>query len=76
MSGHTTGKFSKHRTVSGCPIYHNMTLEECKARAEMRADKAKLKAEEGVEDQDPSAKNLRQSVSEGRSILTNRKKTL
>ncbi|XP_071806645.1 histone acetyltransferase KAT7-like isoform X1 [Asterias amurensis] len=59
--GHITGKFSKHRTVSGCPIYHNMTLEECKARAETRADKAKQKVEDGQEDSEAGSKNLRQS---------------
>lgn len=28
--GHYTGKFDLHHTVSGCPMYHNTTAEECK----------------------------------------------
>ena len=41
-----------------------MTLEECKARAETRADKAKQKVEDGQEDLEAGSKNLRQSVSQ------------
>ncbi|XP_072166506.1 histone acetyltransferase KAT7-like isoform X2 [Diadema setosum] len=39
--GHFTGKFSKHRTLWGCPLYHNMTAEECQARAEKRRNQKK-----------------------------------
>lgn len=28
--GHYTGKFDLHHTISGCPLYHNTTAEECK----------------------------------------------
>ncbi|KAI0210916.1 Histone acetyltransferase KAT7 [Lamellibrachia satsuma] len=30
--GHLTGKHDTHRTISGCPLYNNMTAEECKTR--------------------------------------------
>ncbi|XP_006812175.1 histone acetyltransferase KAT7-like [Saccoglossus kowalevskii] len=43
-TGHLTGKFETHRTISGCPLYHNTTMEECKLKAEQREEKAKLKA--------------------------------
>ena len=28
--GHFSGKFDNHYTISGCPVYHNMTKEEAK----------------------------------------------
>ena len=57
--GHITGKFMKHRTITGCPLYHNMTAEECKLRQEDK-EKSKLKETQMM---DLSRKNLRQSVS-------------
>lgn len=51
--GHFTGKFSKHRTVWGCPLYHNMTAGDCQSRTE------KLSKQE--EKNDVSRKSLRQS---------------
>ncbi|XP_072049499.1 histone acetyltransferase KAT7-like [Amphiura filiformis] len=55
--GHITGKFMKHRTITGCPLYHNMTAEECKLRQEDK-EKTKLKESQMT---DLSRKNLRQS---------------
>lgn len=34
--GHMTGKHETHRTISGCPLYHNTTADECKKRFEER----------------------------------------
>lgn len=28
--GHLSGKFDKHFTVEGCPMYHNLTIQKCK----------------------------------------------
>lgn len=33
-SGHLSGRFSTHVSVYACPVYHNMTPEECKKRYE------------------------------------------
>uniref|UniRef100_A0A8C4PYM8 Histone acetyltransferase n=1 Tax=Eptatretus burgeri TaxID=7764 RepID=A0A8C4PYM8_EPTBU len=32
--GHLTGKHERHFSISGCPLYHNLSAEECKASAE------------------------------------------
>lgn len=34
--GHLTGKHDTHRTLSGCPLYHNTTADECKTRYDDR----------------------------------------
>ncbi|KAK3595862.1 hypothetical protein CHS0354_014686 [Potamilus streckersoni] len=34
--GHLTGRHDTHRTLSGCPLFHNMSAEECKLRADER----------------------------------------
>lgn len=34
--GHLTGKHDSHRTLTGCPLYHNTTAEECKERFDER----------------------------------------
>lgn len=42
--GHITGRHDTHRTLSACPLYHNMTVDECKAKLmgrEIVADKKK-----------------------------------
>ncbi|XP_035674375.1 histone acetyltransferase KAT7-like isoform X1 [Branchiostoma floridae] len=41
--GHFTGKFETHWTLSGCPLYHNLTKEECKVRAVDRESKQKVR---------------------------------
>lgn len=29
-AGHLTGKHERHFAVSGCPLYHNLSADECK----------------------------------------------
>ncbi|XP_064600593.1 histone acetyltransferase KAT7-like isoform X2 [Liolophura sinensis] len=39
-SGHLSGLYDTHHTISACPIYHNTTPAECKANYELRQKKA------------------------------------
>uniref|UniRef100_A0A8C5HKT8 Histone acetyltransferase n=1 Tax=Gouania willdenowi TaxID=441366 RepID=A0A8C5HKT8_GOUWI len=32
--GHLTGKHERHFAISGCPLYHNLSADECKAPTE------------------------------------------
>uniref|UniRef100_A0A9J8CVA9 Histone acetyltransferase n=1 Tax=Cyprinus carpio carpio TaxID=630221 RepID=A0A9J8CVA9_CYPCA len=32
--GHLTGKHERHFSISGCPLYHNLSADECKAQTE------------------------------------------
>ncbi|XP_064651228.1 histone acetyltransferase KAT7-like [Lineus longissimus] len=41
-TGHFSGKFDRHHTVAGCPLYHNMTAEECK---EMYSSRTRMAVE-------------------------------
>ncbi|XP_078501379.1 histone acetyltransferase KAT7 isoform X6 [Lissotriton helveticus] len=34
--GHLTGKHERHFSISGCPLYHNLSADECKVRAHSR----------------------------------------
>lgn len=34
--GHLTGKHERHFAVSGCPLYHNLSADECKVKATSR----------------------------------------
>ncbi|XP_041829319.1 histone acetyltransferase KAT7 isoform X1 [Melanotaenia boesemani] len=47
--GHLTGKHERHFTVSGCPLYHNLSADECKVKAISRE-----KQEEEVKTQEES----------------------
>ncbi|XP_071381633.1 histone acetyltransferase KAT7-like [Centroberyx affinis] len=47
--GHLTGKHERHFAVSGCPLYHNLSADECKVKAISRE-----KQEEDVKGQDES----------------------
>jgi len=29
--GHITGRHDSHRSLTACPLYHNMSADECKA---------------------------------------------
>nr|XP_057917217.1 histone acetyltransferase KAT7 isoform X1 [Doryrhamphus excisus] len=46
--GHLTGKHERHFAVSGCPLYHNLSADECKVKAvsrEKQEDELKLQEE-------------------------------
>ncbi|XP_059181249.1 histone acetyltransferase KAT7 isoform X2 [Centropristis striata] len=45
--GHLTGKHERHFAVSGCPLYHNLSADECKVKAISRE-----KQEEDVKGQE------------------------
>ncbi|KAL7372621.1 hypothetical protein ABVT39_019560 [Epinephelus coioides] len=45
--GHLTGKHERHFAVSGCPLYHNLSADECKVKAISRE-----KQEEEVKSQE------------------------
>lgn len=47
--GHLTGKHERHFAVSGCPLYHNLSADECKVKAVSRE-----KQEEEVKTQEES----------------------
>lgn len=47
--GHLTGKHERHFAVSGCPLYHNLSADECKVKAISRE-----KQEEEVKVQEES----------------------
>uniref|UniRef100_A0A8C7CSJ8 Histone acetyltransferase n=1 Tax=Oncorhynchus kisutch TaxID=8019 RepID=A0A8C7CSJ8_ONCKI len=34
--GHLTGKHERHFSISGCPLFHNLSVDECKTRASSR----------------------------------------
>ncbi|KAI4887688.1 hypothetical protein NFI96_005897 [Prochilodus magdalenae] len=34
--GHLTGKHERHFSISGCPLYHNLSADECKVKASTR----------------------------------------
>ncbi|CAN9508632.1 unnamed protein product [Ophioblennius macclurei] len=53
--GHLTGKHERHFAVSGCPLYHNLSADECKVKAVSRE-----KQEEEVKVQEES--NLRHAT--------------
>ncbi|XP_069012008.1 histone acetyltransferase KAT7 isoform X3 [Embiotoca jacksoni] len=45
--GHLTGKHERHFAVSGCPLYHNLSADECKVKAISREkQEEEVKAQE------------------------------
>ncbi|KAF7647514.1 hypothetical protein LDENG_00171140 [Lucifuga dentata] len=34
--GHLTGRHERHFSISGCPLYHNLSADECKGKASSR----------------------------------------
>uniref|UniRef100_A0A8C6SYB9 Histone acetyltransferase n=1 Tax=Neogobius melanostomus TaxID=47308 RepID=A0A8C6SYB9_9GOBI len=37
--GHLTGRHERHFSISGCPLYHNLSSDECKVRLNQGRDK-------------------------------------
>lgn len=54
--GHTTGMYAMHFAVSGCPLAHGKTAEECKARRdELNRLRSQSMPEEGEEEEEGAA---------------------
>uniref|UniRef100_A0A1A7Z093 Histone acetyltransferase n=1 Tax=Iconisemion striatum TaxID=60296 RepID=A0A1A7Z093_9TELE len=53
--GHLTGRHERHFSISGCPLYHNLSADECKGKASVR-DKH---AEERSQQQDENRHSTR-----------------
>nr|XP_054606848.1 histone acetyltransferase KAT7 isoform X4 [Nothobranchius furzeri] len=53
--GHLTGRHERHFSISGCPLYHNLSADECKGKTSVR-DK---QAEERSQQQDESRHSTR-----------------
>lgn len=39
LSGHLTGRHERHFSISGCPLYHNLSADECKVHAHTNRNK-------------------------------------
>lgn len=51
--GHITGRHDTHRTLSACPLYHNMSAEDCKAKMlEREATAAEKKRNNSLDKRD------------------------
>ncbi|KAF3704581.1 Histone acetyltransferase KAT7 [Channa argus] len=64
--GHLTGKHERHFAVSGCPLYHNLSADECKVKAisrEKQEDEVKVQEESNsrhaTRHQTPTSKQTR-----------------
>ncbi|XP_015255570.1 PREDICTED: histone acetyltransferase KAT7-like [Cyprinodon variegatus] len=42
--GHLTGRHERHFSISGCPLYHNLSADECKGKATTRDKQAEERA--------------------------------
>ncbi|XP_054616203.1 histone acetyltransferase KAT7-like isoform X2 [Dunckerocampus dactyliophorus] len=38
--GHLTGRHERHFSISGCPLYHNLSADECKGKSSTREKQA------------------------------------
>nr|XP_057905696.1 histone acetyltransferase KAT7-like isoform X2 [Doryrhamphus excisus] len=38
--GHLTGRHERHFSISGCPLYHNLSADECKGKSSSREKQA------------------------------------
>ncbi|KAK2156819.1 hypothetical protein LSH36_204g04022 [Paralvinella palmiformis] len=71
--GHLTGRHDTHRTLTACPLYHNMTAEQCKQRLLDReahtAEKRKLaSSKRDLRHSSPQLKNSRKESNRQRGI--------
>uniref|UniRef100_A0A7N6BG12 Histone acetyltransferase n=1 Tax=Anabas testudineus TaxID=64144 RepID=A0A7N6BG12_ANATE len=55
--GHLTGKHERHFAVSGCPLYHNLSADECKVQ-EVKAQE-ESNSRHATRHQTPSSKQTR-----------------
>lgn len=73
--GHITGRHDTHRTLSACPLYHNMSVEDCKARMLEREAQTAEKKKNGSQDKrdlrrqtvTPDQKQLKKKIAEERN---------
>ncbi|XP_043955173.1 histone acetyltransferase KAT7-like isoform X2 [Gambusia affinis] len=42
--GHLTGRHERHFSISGCPLYHNLSADECKGKATTRDKQSEERA--------------------------------
>ncbi|KAI4898169.1 hypothetical protein NFI96_016257, partial [Prochilodus magdalenae] len=64
--GHLTGKHERHFSISGCPLYHNLSADECKVKATERDKQEEERSQSQNEDnrhatrhQAPTARQVR-----------------
>ncbi|CAG2108286.1 unnamed protein product, partial [Medioppia subpectinata] len=57
-TGHMSGKFDAHSTLNMCPIYHNLTADDCRQRYVRRAQRRGDKSTAG--DHESNRRELRQ----------------
>uniref|UniRef100_A0AAY4A5I2 Histone acetyltransferase n=1 Tax=Denticeps clupeoides TaxID=299321 RepID=A0AAY4A5I2_9TELE len=48
--GHLTGKHERHFSISGCPLYHNLSADECKVKAVDRDKQEEERSQGQTED--------------------------
>ncbi|XP_053496159.1 histone acetyltransferase KAT7 [Ictalurus furcatus] len=48
--GHLTGKHERHFSISGCPLYHNLSADECKVKATEREKQEEERSQTQNED--------------------------
>ncbi|XP_026133017.1 histone acetyltransferase KAT7-like [Carassius auratus] len=52
--GHLTGKHERHFSISGCPLYHNLSADECKVKA-IERDKQEEERSQGQNEENRHA---------------------
>ncbi|KAF3853402.1 hypothetical protein F7725_014090 [Dissostichus mawsoni] len=81
--GHLTGKHERHFAVSGCPLYHNLSADECKVKAisrEKQEDELKGQEENNsrhaTRHQTPTSKQSKYKEQEHRQTHSNTREPL
>ncbi|KAG7253827.1 hypothetical protein CRUP_029330, partial [Coryphaenoides rupestris] len=63
--GHLTGRHERHFSISGCPLYHNLSSDECKGKATTRDKQVEERALSHRQDENRHAtRNQSQAPSE------------